>query len=252
MPERRTLVLMDSIFAGQRPVVVGHRGAPRIRHENTPESFAAAEAGGATWVELDARRSADGVVVVHHDPALADGTAIVDLTADQLAVRGVHRLDAVLAGLTPSTGVDVELKNLPGQVDRDEDHALSRMVAAVLASHRTTRPEQPICVTSFDPMGLVALSAADPGVPTGLLHLAEWGMETALEVAVEVGARLLASQVGTPGLTGDGLVAVRAAGLESLVWTVNDPAEWDRLAAIGVDALCTDDPAGLAAHLARA
>ena len=55
-----------------KPSVVGHRGfgsgdAGRYR-ENSVEAFLAAVACGVSWVELDARRSSDGALVIWHDP----------------------------------------------------------------------------------------------------------------------------------------------------------------------------------------
>ncbi|HEY5886114.1 MAG TPA: glycerophosphodiester phosphodiesterase [Acidimicrobiales bacterium] len=49
------------------PVVIGHRGAAGHHPDNSLEGFAAARDLGATWVELDVRLSADGVVVLSHD-----------------------------------------------------------------------------------------------------------------------------------------------------------------------------------------
>lgn len=51
------------------PVLV-HRGASRFAPENTLEAFAAAMDHGADGVEIDIRRSADGVLYLHHDDEL--------------------------------------------------------------------------------------------------------------------------------------------------------------------------------------
>lgn len=50
--------------------IQGHRGARALFPENTLEGFRAAAALGVTAFELDVGMTADGVVVVHHDPAL--------------------------------------------------------------------------------------------------------------------------------------------------------------------------------------
>ncbi len=50
--------------------IIGHRGARGLHPENTLEGFRAALRAGVARFELDAGISADGVVVVHHDPAL--------------------------------------------------------------------------------------------------------------------------------------------------------------------------------------
>src|SRR3954462_8175018 len=49
---------------------IGHRGAPTEFAENTLPSFRQAFARGADAIELDVHTTADGVVVVHHDPVL--------------------------------------------------------------------------------------------------------------------------------------------------------------------------------------
>ncbi|PYB68356.1 hypothetical protein DMB44_04760 [Thermoplasma sp. Kam2015] len=50
-----------------RFIVVGHRGLPSMRLENTLESFDAAFRAGLPAVELDVQHSSDGVPVVFHD-----------------------------------------------------------------------------------------------------------------------------------------------------------------------------------------
>jgi glycerophosphoryl diester phosphodiesterase len=54
-----------------RPLdILGHRGARALFPENTLEGFLAASAMGVAGFELDVGLTRDGVVVVHHDPAL--------------------------------------------------------------------------------------------------------------------------------------------------------------------------------------
>jgi glycerophosphoryl diester phosphodiesterase len=47
--------------------VIAHRGASKAERENTVAAFRLAASMGADAVELDVRRSRDGVLVVHHD-----------------------------------------------------------------------------------------------------------------------------------------------------------------------------------------
>jgi glycerophosphoryl diester phosphodiesterase len=232
---------------GAAPVVVGHRGAPRLATENTPASFTAAVAAGATWVELDARRSADGEAVVHHDPETADGVALIERTAANLEDHGVWTLTDILAGLAPGVGVDIELKNLPGDPDYDDTHALARTVAAALCAHG----DRPLLASSFNPLTIAAVRAAAPDVVVGLIHGDTLACGVAIEVALEYGAVVLCPHVDAPGAGEEGIAAAHAAGLEVMVWTVNDPADAQALAAAGADALCTDEPGLIAAALTR-
>jgi glycerophosphoryl diester phosphodiesterase len=84
----------------------GHRGARGLFPENTLEGFRAALAVGVETFELDVGLTADGVVVVHHDPALNPDVArgpdgiwlkgptprLLDLTTAELARYDVGRL----------------------------------------------------------------------------------------------------------------------------------------------------------------
>src|SRR6266545_4718053 len=106
-----------------------HRGASATFAENTLESFAAAIDSGAQAVELDVRLSADGVAVVMHDPDVSrctDGAGLVhELTVAELkqldASRGtgeraaVPTLREVLDLCSGRIGVDLEIKNIPGE-----------------------------------------------------------------------------------------------------------------------------------------
>lgn len=239
---------MEPFGSAERPVVMAHRGSPLRAPENTPASFAAAVAEGATWVELDARRSADGVVVVHHDPETADGAPVVERSAAELRTLDVWDLATVLAELPGGVGVDVELKNLPGEPDYDEEERLGELVAAVLAAGAGRRP---LLVSSFNPSTALAAAAGLAGVPAGLLSLDTLELHAAADVAAELGFGVLCPHAGAPGLDREGVAAARARGLALLVWTVDDPRRARALAGAGVDALCTNDPAGVLAALGR-
>lgn len=230
-----------------RPLVVGHRGVrDGIVPENTPAAFAAAFAAGAEWVELDARRSADGVPVVYHDGWCGDAVPVVDRTADELKALGICTLDEVLRALPGGMGVDLEVKNLPGEPDYDPEDAV---VAAVAEVVRPLEGDRPLVVSSFNPLTVAELVRALPDVPAGLVHFDSLSVTAAVPIALEQGAAALCSRIGAPNLDREGIAAVHAAGLGLLVWTVNDLVQAAQLAIDGVDAICTDHPGALVAAL---
>lgn len=226
------------------PALVGHRGAPRRARENTVESFLAAAEEGATWVELDARRTADDMVAVIHDPVTPDGRPVVEQSVEELAGKGVLDLAAVLAQLPPGLGVDVECKNLPGEPDYDEDQRLADMVAAVVAED-LGRAGRQLLVTSFNPLLLLAAAPQLQGIPTGLLHGDGLTVAAGIELAGELGAAVLCSHVDSVDLDAEAVAAAHTAGLAVMIWTVDDAATAASLAAAAVDAICTNDPAGV-------
>jgi glycerophosphoryl diester phosphodiesterase len=231
---------VDLFGSAARPVVMGHRGAPLRAPENTPGSFEAAAREGATWVELDARRCAGDGVVVHHEPCTPDGVPLVDRTVEHLRALGVWSLEAVLERLPPGLGLDVELKNLPGEPDFEEDGRLAGLVAGVLGR---VVGERPLLVTSFDPYAALAVTLPLPGVPAGLLTLDTLAVDAGTDLAVELGFSALCPSVRADGLDRAGVAAVHGAGLALLVWTVDEAARIRELADAGVDAICTNDPA---------
>lgn len=236
------------IFAGPDPAVVGHRGAPREVAENTLASFLAAIDRGADWVELDARRCADGVVV-HHDAVTSDGTPVVEQSLAELAARGIPTLHEVLTALPTEVGIDIELKNLPGEPDYDEaEQRLGDAVAELVAGDRG----RPLLVSSFNPEAVEPLRGT--GVGIGLLTTGWMRLDAAVRVARELGFDVVCPHDSSPGLADDPAAAVaeaHGAGLELLVWTVDDPQRARELAAAGVDAICTNDPAAVAEVLRR-
>lgn len=229
------------------PVVVGHRGAPRRAAENTVAAFHAAAEDGATWVELDARRTADDRLAVIHDPVDGQGRAVIEQTAAELAAQGIALLDEVLAALPDGLGVDIELKNLPGEPDFDEEQRLAALVADVLRPLRGTRP---LVVSSFNPLARQAFREALPGVPVAQLIPPGMSLAEGIELGAQFGAADGVFPHGSaPDLDAATLTAAHERGLSVMVWTVDDPADALRLVRAGVDALCTNDAAGIVAAL---
>src|SRR3984957_19558172 len=97
------------------PLVIAHRGASREAPQNTPAAFEAAIAMGADAVELDVRRTSDGVLVVHHN-ASRRGVPVALMTHAALIRRSRNEpptLETVLDLCAGRVAVDVEIKE-PG------------------------------------------------------------------------------------------------------------------------------------------
>jgi glycerophosphoryl diester phosphodiesterase len=218
------------------PELIGHRGAPRERPENTLASILRALDLGADAVELDVHATRDGVVVVHHDfvpradttvPALR-GRPIADLTAAELGtfrVSGepIPTLADILSGVGERATIYVEIKGLGIE---------SAVVAALARACSLAR----VPVHSFDHRAVARARALEPKLTAGILlvsYLIE--PDRALQAA---GARDYWQEWT---MIDEPLVrAVHSAGGRVIAWTVNDPTEARRLASIGVDGICTD------------
>ena len=218
-----------------RPALIAHRGLPRRHRENTLPGFVAATAEGAEGWELDVHATRDGVLVVHHDPVLPAaagalaGAAILELDWAMLATATVGQagervptLDAVLDAAPPGLTVYVEVKaaGLPHRV--------------VDCLHR--HPTVTAAVHCFDHRVALAVHMIDPAIPVGILS-------ESYPVDIPHALRTAHARDFWPhrSMVDQAMVdAVHAAGGAVIVWTVNDPTEALRLAALGVDGLCSD------------
>ena len=220
--------------------IIAHRGASADHPENTVAAFRAAGPLGANWVELDVRRTVDGALAVHHDARLPDGRAIVELAEAELPLS-VPSLAEALEACRP-LGVNVEIKNLPQDVDFDATAALVEPVVAAINAC-----SQPIIVSSFHGPTLDRVRAVDASVATGLLTFDLRDPARTVNDAVVAGHVALHPFDRT--VTHELVDLVHDAGLTINVWTVDDPARIEELAEMGVDGIVTNVPDVAAAVL---
>jgi glycerophosphoryl diester phosphodiesterase len=224
-----------------RPLVLAHRGARQVAPENTLEAFARAVALGADGVELDVRRTADGVLVVHHDPETAAGELIASSTAE--TVRAAHaEIPTLEESLDACRGllVNVEIKNSPLEPGFDREERAADAVVALLDA-RAGRDR--VIVSSFQFPTIARVRAAGASVATGLLTLARADARL-LDLIVERGHQAIHPNHRTmTRRRAEQIVAdAHDRGLQVNVWTVNAPVTIARLAEAGVDGLITDVP----------
>ena len=210
---------------------------PRRARENTLPSFAAALEAGADGIELDVHATADGVVVVHHDPCIPGGPEIArtDWTPLRRAAesRGIQipTLDVVCELVADRVELFVELKGA----------GIEEEVLRVLAPHRGRH-----AIHSFDHETIARLARRPDPPRLGLL----WEHRVP-----DVGA-LLASHGALDAWPHHSLVdermvaAVHGAGGRLIAWTANARADIARLTSLGVDGICTDDVTLVAASRA--
>jgi glycerophosphoryl diester phosphodiesterase len=216
-------------------LVIAHRGASRAHPPgNTVDAFRAARELGADWVELDVRRSTDGVLVVHHDAALPDGRVIASTAAADLP-PWVPSLAAALDA-AEGMGVNIEIKNSPDDPDFDPARGLSGAVIDVVGSADRSR----FLVTSFDPESLEHVRRIDPTMPVGLLA---WDLADPRPTIDRASAIGCGAVNPLDAYVDSRLVAdCQSVGLGVNVWTVNDPDRMRELVVMGVAGIISDVP----------
>ncbi len=207
-----------------RPLLLGHRGARAFKAvpENTLLSFDRALADGCDGFEFDVRLTADHRPVICHDPVFK-GAKIAKLHIARAAAEQLSALpwlENVLARYSHAF-LDIELKV----------RATEEIVINELEKYQPKR----FVVSSFLPSVLNRLHALDPQLPLGLIcetktQLARWKKLPIRYVIPH-------HKIARPDLIQD----LHDANRQVLVWTVNQTREMERLAALQVDGIISDD-----------
>lgn len=219
-----------------RPWIIAHRGASAARTENTVEAFRHAAALGADAVEFDVRRTADDVLVVHHDPSVG-GAPLVTMSHHEMLDLAPH-VPTLPQALAACEGmwVNIEVKNHQPEPDWDPQRRVARGVIEVV---RATGWADRALISSFDlESAVIARDTLRSGwlVPGSIAALTAIAQMPAL-ATVHPGFRSLAGDIAVHAVAD-----AHRRGMELLTWTVDDPGEMRRLADAGVDGIFTNVP----------
>jgi glycerophosphoryl diester phosphodiesterase len=243
------------------PLVVGHRGASADYPENTLPSFEGAIRAGADVVELDVRLTADRVPVIMHDADVSettDGAGFVNdlMLADirRLHVRGAPAAESGRAEVAPvptfrealellsgRVGVDVEIKNLPGEpgFDSPREEVVERVVEALAES----RFRGDVIISSFNWLSIERARQLRPDIATGFLSTASVDPWASLVYVKSAGHEYVLPQFPVLLEVGEPFVqAAHSDGIGVGTWTADDPELIERLFALGIDAVATNRP----------
>lgn len=238
---------------GSFPILVAHRGDPRRHPENSIEGFISALRTGADAVEFDVRLTRDASPVIMHDADVArttDGRGLVrDLTLAEirsLRLDGTSRIPTLAEALEVvgalGGGVDVEIKNLPGEPDFEP--GAERTLEATLVALREARFPGSVVISSFNPATIRRSAELAPEVPIGLLIIDAVDPFDALGAAIEETYAFILPSVASLVDAGPQLVqSAHEAGVRVGAWTADDPGTVRRLLEWEVDAVATNDPA---------
>jgi glycerophosphoryl diester phosphodiesterase len=219
---------------------VGHKGADHVAPGNTVESFEAALEHGVDMIEFDVLRARDGRLVLAHDYADAEGRECLTLE---------EGLDHFAGEAYSGIELDVDMK-LPGY-EREVVDGLRERSLAQRSLVSTTYTE------SLDRLGEIA-----PGLRRGWsvprvrrnylrspLALPAYAIVRVMRARLP---RQAATRIRSGGceaimanqvlVSGRLVRAVQGAGGQLYVWTVDDARRIEKLEALGVDGVITNDP----------
>ncbi|MFZ0544290.1 MAG: glycerophosphodiester phosphodiesterase family protein [Candidatus Promineifilaceae bacterium] len=237
---------MSGWFASSTPLIIAHRGANFDAPENTITAFALAAEQQADGIELDVQLSADGVPVIIHDSTVNRTTngsgAVSKLTRDQLEAldagdgRPIPTLDQLFETFGPTLLYNVELKS-----GLWPDPNLAAAVAERIEGHHL---EEHVLVSSFN---LLAIRQARRTLSsrTPVAHLRLSGLSSFKHQLVKAAGDNPHHKL----VNGRYMAWAARQKLLVNVWTVDDPAEAQRLANLGVTSIITNQPGSIRSSL---
>jgi glycerophosphoryl diester phosphodiesterase len=231
------------------PLVIAHRGASARAPENTLAAFRLAASMGAHAIELDAKLTRDGEIVVHHDRSVERTTNEFGMV-HQLTLEEIRKLDAGSAFGEAYAGeriptlrevlelfhggllINIELTNYVDPFDPLPEKALALVQELDL--------QENVLFSSFNPIALRKLQNEVRLERLALLMMTRQPRFLRALFRRWAPHGWVHPQVGLPT---EGWVESRQhQGLRLNVWTVNDLAQMSACFKMGVDGIITDFP----------
>lgn len=241
-----------SLILCASPLVVAHRGFSSLAPENTLAAFRAALEVGAPAAECDVYRTADGHVVLLHDPTVdrtTDGTGrITDLTLAQAQAfdAGSWKADAYRGERIPTLADTLAL--IRGRMRLVIEVKQGGIEESVLTTIRDAGALGDVTLISFSAETCARLRELEPELSVGWLTggLSEDdpdAADTLIRTALRANCQFL--DVAHPGILPSLVSRADRAGMTLWAWTVDDPARARELAAMGVRSITTNNPRAL-------
>jgi glycerophosphoryl diester phosphodiesterase len=224
--------------ANRRIIRIGHRGAAGHAPENTLAAIRTGISLGSDFVEVDVQSTLDGRLVLMHDTLVdrtTNGTGLVSsLTWEQLqrldAGHGerIPSLEAALTAASGHAGIILEAKT-PG------------IGPAIHRAVRASAFSGPVVYASFLHADILEISQIDPLART--MALIECIPLAGVAFARDANASLVGlSYDSADSATPEFIATLHEAGLEVLLYTVNEPSLIRRAIEIGADGIISDNP----------
>ena len=238
--------LLESLGLDDHVEISAHRGASLVAPENTLSAVRQAIVDGATYVEVDVQRTADGVVILSHDADLMrlsrKPLIISESTYEELRAVDVGRLfsteftgerlptlEEVIEASRGKAKLIVELKSYRGDSDQ--------LVADVVQMFRSHDLFSDAVIMSLEYSEVQQVERLDPMITTGFVASAALGNISKLNVDFLAVSKAMA--------TNTFVATAHSQGKQIYVWTIDDPGEMSTMIDRGVDNIITNDPRAL-------
>lgn len=214
---------------------IGHRGASGYAPENTLASIEKAIALQCAFTEVDIQRTSDDELVLLHDERV-DRTTNGRGRVSDLTLADIQKLDAGGGQMVPT--LEEALKAAKGRIGLILELKTKGLAHDVCTIVRAGGLDRSVIYASFLHEELQDVRRIDPHADT--LALFKWFSKVPVAQAI----RLQATHVGLRFNTATKrrVKALHNAGLTVFVYTVNKPAEVNKMKTLGVDGVISNFP----------
>jgi glycerophosphoryl diester phosphodiesterase len=248
----RNRPFFEPINPPRRVQAMAHRGASRQAPENSAPAIEFCIADSIEWVEVDVRRTRDGVHVLIHDDDLSKTTDGIGSVRDQ-TLDDLRKLDSGFKFARRFTGqriltLDEGLKLAKNRINLYLD-CKNVDVRALVQSVRASSMENQVVVYGDEPLIRAVASESEKSVPV----MTKWQPKTHPDPARWAATMQPdAVEIDADAVTLDAVSVFRGLGIEVEAKTLGDrddrPEVWDRVIASGVDWIQTDRPEEITAR----
>jgi glycerophosphoryl diester phosphodiesterase len=234
--------------------ITAHRGASLAEPENSLRAFAAGIAAGADWIETDVYRTADGQLVLIHNPDTWSYCATT-LKIEESTYAALRELDLAekfrakrgltLASCPPHRIVRLEEAIALILKERKARLSIQPKSDCVDQAMAVVRAKGALDWVGFNDGSLAKMRRVKELAPSVIVFWDRYrsNLNRDIEIAKRHGFEWLVLNRGD--LTRANVEKLQAAGFKVGVWTVNRPDDMKRCLEMGVTRLYTDDPAAL-------
>jgi glycerophosphoryl diester phosphodiesterase len=202
------------------------------------------------WVEVDVRRSSDGVLVVFHDETIPAGERVGSLRFDYLSTLGLRSLENFVSDLPSDFSVILDVKNSINDAISPPEETTAHIA---VESARRIAKDRRVLLTSFDPSIVADARQENTSLNVGLTTWQPVPLRESIPTAHSFRLDVLAVHIDVlrpngvdlgdskSALIGQMGVA-HQAGLQVACWGGEEMSESDidYLVEIGIDAIYID------------
>jgi glycerophosphoryl diester phosphodiesterase len=242
---------MSGSVSGSTIIRIAHRGGGSLAPENSVEGIERSMSYNVDMIEVDVRRSRDGVLMLSHDPVAHGMTATIATSiSDDLRAAGIATLDDAIKTARGRTRLNLDIKE-PDIADQ------------VVETVRTHDAVDSCIVSCLDGACLAHIARVEPRLVRFFSYPNDYGGAsrkpwlTPVVDAVVAGMRqtlplrlrgMLRPLPGTGATIYYKLVTPRlvdlahSLGVHLYTWTVDDLPTMRRLIAMGIDGITSNRP----------